>query len=120
MLLTPPEAAERLRVSLRMVYALMADGSITSVRIRRAKRIDEHELQRFIESCQSTTTKRRKGGAGNFKPSSTASALLSGGHNLHAVAQVLGHKTVQSTKRYAHLYPEVQASALSSIFRRKA
>ena len=29
-LLTPPEAAERLRVSLRMVYALMADGSITA------------------------------------------------------------------------------------------
>ncbi len=50
MLLTPPEAAER----LRMVYALMADGSITAVR------------------------------------------------------------------RYAHLYPEVQASALASIFRRKA
>jgi len=49
-LLTPPEAAER----LRMVYALMADGSITAVR------------------------------------------------------------------RYAHLYPEVQASALASIFRRKA
>ena len=41
MLLTPPEAAERLRVSLRMVYALRADGSITAVRIRRAKRIDE-------------------------------------------------------------------------------
>ena len=54
MLLTPPEAAERLRVSLRMVYALMAGGSITAVR------------------------------------------------------------------RYAHLYPEVQASALASIFRRKA
>jgi len=30
MLLTPPEAAERLRVSLRMVYSLMADGSITA------------------------------------------------------------------------------------------
>ena len=67
MLLTPPEAAERLRVSLRMVYALMADG-----------------------------------------------------HNLHAVAQVLGHKTVQSTKRYAHLYPEAQVAALATIFRRKA
>lgn len=67
MLLTPPEAAERLRVSLRMVYSLMADV-----------------------------------------------------HNLHAVAQVLGHKTTQSTRRYAHLYPEVQASALASIFRRKA
>ena len=67
MLLTPPEAAERLRVSLRMVYSLMV-----------------------------------------------------GGHNLHAVAQVLGHKTTQSTRRYAHLYPEVQASALASIFRRKA
>ena len=67
MLLTPAEVSQRLRVSLRMVYALMADG-----------------------------------------------------HNLHAVAQVLGHKTVQSTKRYAHLYPEVQASALASIFRRKA
>lgn len=51
---------------------------------------------------------------------STASALLSGGHNLHAVAQVLGHKTTQSTRRYAHLYPEVQASALASIFKRKA
>lgn len=120
MLLTPPEAAERLRVSLRMVYALMADGSLVAVKIRRAKRIDEHELQRFIESCQSTSTRKRKGGAGSSRPSSTASALLSGGHNLHAVAQVLGHKTVQSTKRYAHLYPEVQASALASIFRRKA
>ena len=53
-LLTPPEAAERLRVSLRMVYSLMADGSITAVR------------------------------------------------------------------RYAHLYPEAQASALATIFRRKA
>ena len=39
MLLTPAEVSQRLRVSLRMVYALMADG-----------------------------------------------------HNLHAVAQVLGHK----------------------------
>ena len=67
MLLTPAEVSQRLRVSLRMVYA-----------------------------------------------------LLSGGHNLHAVAQVLGHKTVQSTKRYAHMYPEAQASALASIFRRKA
>jgi len=47
-------------------------------------------------------------------------ALMAGGHNLHAVAQVLGHKTTQSTRRYAHLYPEVQASALASIFRRKA
>lgn len=51
---------------------------------------------------------------------STASALLSGGHNLHAVAQVLGHKTTQSTRRYAHLYPEAQAHALATIFRRKA
>lgn len=54
MLLTPAEVSQRLRVSLRMVYALMADGSITAVR------------------------------------------------------------------RYAHLYPEAQASALASIFRRKA
>ena len=67
MLLTADEVAAHLRISLRMVYALMADG-----------------------------------------------------HNLHAVAQVLGHKTVQSTKRYAHLYPEAQVAALASIFRRKA
>ena len=73
MLLTPPEAAERLRVSLRMVYALMADGSLVAVKIRRAKRIDEHELQRFIESCQPTSTRKRKGGAGSSRPSSTAS-----------------------------------------------
>ena len=72
MLLTPPEAAERLRVSLRMVYALMADGSITSVRIRRAKRIDEHELQRFIESCQFASTKRRC-----TKPKATTAGALS-------------------------------------------
>ena len=64
MLLTPPEAAERLRVSLRMVYALMA-----------------------------------------------------GGQNLHAVAQVLGHKTTQSTRRYANLFPEDHASSLASIVR---
>ncbi len=30
MLLTPAEVSQRLRVSLRMVYALMADGSITA------------------------------------------------------------------------------------------
>lgn len=34
MLLTPAEVSGRLRVSLRMVYALMADGSITAVRWR--------------------------------------------------------------------------------------
>ena len=30
MLLTPAEVSQRLRVSLRMVYPLMADGSITA------------------------------------------------------------------------------------------
>lgn len=68
MLLTPPEAASTLRVSVRMVYSLMAPGAIQS-----------------------------------------REPMLSG-----------GHKTTQSTRRYAHLYPEAQSAALATIFRRKA
>lgn len=46
---------------------------------------------------------------------STASALISQGHSLHVVGQVLGHKTAQSTARYAHLYPKAAAAAVRKM-----
>ena len=73
MILTPDEAATRLRISTRMVYALMQDGSIAAIKIGRARRIDEAELERYIASCQSTSTRKRRAGAGSSKPLSTAS-----------------------------------------------
>jgi integrase len=46
---------------------------------------------------------------------STASALISAGESLHVVGQVLGHKTTQSTARYAHLYPKAAAAAVKRM-----
>jgi integrase len=46
---------------------------------------------------------------------STASALISAGESLHVVGQVLGHKTAQSTARYAHLYPKAAAAAMKRM-----
>lgn len=36
-----------------------------------------------------------------------ASAALAAGHNLDAVGQTMGHRKVQTTRRYAHLAPDV-------------
>lgn len=46
---------------------------------------------------------------------SFASALISQGASLKLVGDALGHKTAQSTERYAHLYPELVARAVKRM-----
>ena len=46
---------------------------------------------------------------------SLASALISQGETLAVVGKALGHKSAQSTERYAHLYPEAVARAVKRI-----
>lgn len=46
---------------------------------------------------------------------SLASALISQGETLAVVGKALGHKSTQSTARYAHLYPEVVARAVKRM-----
>jgi integrase len=50
---------------------------------------------------------------------SLASVLASQGATLSEVGAVLGHKAVQSTKRYAHLYPARVAEIVGRIPRKK-
>ena len=54
-LLTVPEAADRLRVSVQTVYALASQGRLPAVRIgtgRGVVRICEEDLQAYIASCR--------------------------------------------------------------------
>lgn len=46
---------------------------------------------------------------------SLASVLISQGETLAVVGKALGHKSAQSTERYAHLYPEAVARAVKKI-----
>lgn len=46
---------------------------------------------------------------------STASVLISQGETLSVVGAVLGHKSHQSTARYAHLYPKAAAAAVKKM-----
>ncbi len=46
---------------------------------------------------------------------SLASTLISQGETLAVVGRALGHKSSQSTERYAHLYPEAVARAVRKI-----
>jgi integrase len=46
---------------------------------------------------------------------SLASALISQGETLAVVGKALGHKSAQSTERYAHLYPEAVARAVRKM-----
>jgi site-specific recombinase XerD len=50
---------------------------------------------------------------------STASALISSGSTLAEVGLVLGHSSLQATARYAHLYPEKQATILDRLWAKK-
>ena len=49
---------------------------------------------------------------------STASLLLNSGASLEVVGQVLGHASLQTTRRYAHLAPEVARAALLKATRK--
>jgi len=51
---------------------------------------------------------------------STASEMINAGEDLYTVGAVLGHKSSQSTKRYAHLATRTLAAALSKVGRRAA
>lgn len=51
---------------------------------------------------------------------STASELINSSVDLYTVGAVLGHKSTQSTKRYAHLRTETLADALQKVGRRAA
>lgn len=48
LLVTVPEAAERLTISERQVYRLLASGELQAVRIGRACRIPTKKLEEFI------------------------------------------------------------------------
>lgn len=50
---------------------------------------------------------------------STASALIEAGVSLSDVGHVLNHKTLQATKRYAHLAQERKVSALEKIWQKR-
>jgi len=49
-LLTPNEAAQFLGVSRRMVYTLMAEGSLSFILLGSRRRLDRLELEAFIEA----------------------------------------------------------------------
>jgi site-specific recombinase XerD len=51
---------------------------------------------------------------------SAASAMVNAGIDLGTVGAVLGHKTAQTTKRYAHHALERLAEAVGSIGRKRA
>jgi site-specific recombinase XerD len=44
-----------------------------------------------------------------------ASLLIQAGEDLYAVGEVLGHKNVQTTKRYAHLQMDRKRAAVDKI-----
>ncbi len=48
-LLRPEEAAQRLGVSRSVVYELMADGRLDSIRIGKSRRIPVRALEHFVE-----------------------------------------------------------------------
>ena len=49
-LLTPEQARQRLSLGRNTMYSLLRDGAIRAVRIGRAIRISDSELDRFIEA----------------------------------------------------------------------
>lgn len=56
LLLTIPEAAERLGIGRSTAYELIAEGRLETVHIGRACRVPVDGLRRFVESLRSSTT----------------------------------------------------------------
>jgi excisionase family DNA binding protein len=48
-LLTPGEAAGRLRIGRTHIYSLLRDGAIPSVKIGRVRRVRVRDVDRFVE-----------------------------------------------------------------------
>lgn len=58
LLLTPEEAAERLGISPRQVYRLIAEKRIRTVKIGRLRRLSPIALQEFIERAEAEEVAR--------------------------------------------------------------
>jgi excisionase family DNA binding protein len=54
LLFTVPEAAERLRLSVRTVHDLVARGELKAIRIRTSVRIHRRELERYLANLDAT------------------------------------------------------------------
>lgn len=52
MLLTPMQCAERLNLSVSKVYRLLAEGRIGHFKIDGSLRVDERQLEEYLESCR--------------------------------------------------------------------
>ena len=74
MLLTLPEAAGLLRVSVRTLEREAAAGRLCIVRVRRRRLVEEGELGRYVAACRSG--ERESGGKSE---SASAVAALSSG-----------------------------------------
>jgi|GEM_PF-1559815 len=59
-LLTLPEVAERLGISIRTAEALVADGELVAVRIRTARRFTQDAIERFIRANAGKQRRRKK------------------------------------------------------------
>jgi excisionase family DNA binding protein len=57
-LLTVPQFAQRCALSTRSIWTAIADGRLSSLKFgRRATRIEESELSRFIEAARTAAAK---------------------------------------------------------------
>lgn len=59
--LTAAEAAQRLKISARKVYALAASGELASHRFGTAVRFAPSDLDAYVEKCRSPATTRAAG-----------------------------------------------------------
>lgn len=67
-LLTVTDVQQRLNVSRACVYSLIAEGKLPCVRIgvgRGTIRVDEAELEAFVEKCRTVPTPSRKPSQGH-------------------------------------------------------
>ncbi|PZE73448.1 transcriptional regulator [Curtobacterium sp. MCBD17_019] len=55
LLLTPAEAAKALGIGRSTLYALLADGTLPSVKIGAARRVRSSDLRRYVDSLSSLT-----------------------------------------------------------------
>ena len=50
--LTVQEVMDALRISKHVVYDMLADGQLESVKIRRSRRITRESFDQYLESCR--------------------------------------------------------------------
>ena len=65
-LLTIREVAERLRISLSLAYRLVASGEIPCYAIASCKRVDERDLQQYLQRQQQPTVKLPRSSGKHF------------------------------------------------------